>query len=537
MDAVSVSISAEYEKKTITGAGVSAGAFAPVRHCWVEGFDAQTGLQYFSGYLNHKGHGVADVPKNASFRVRLTARYEVPGENNYGSFRMRGSVKNGAMAAVYADAGAFNAIPDWSILSESYAAERDMSVRLRARDASTAIEAGAFNIADRAIEFALRMGELEPGMGLPNLHSFWTPDNLYTGYPHVAFDRHGRPLSQAAGKTIFQHRVSGAGNSSTDGRADEYNDSALMESFAHILFADYSYPPVNPAHPTDRAARRDGEELAWVERQSASESSVAFVCGFCDFLAAAFGNSPTLINVFPEGNASCRLDAPTAFAKAYGGEFYRQSVASALYRIWTDALGGSAAGLQTMWDATFKQGMATGTANREYPYGYLQCPIGNFSSYAGGLANGARFGVTKSAWESVLSVLGSESMGNPNAAFFDKGAYWKKIGSARALETGTVRTYGEGAGRYWDFDQSQAYLFTQPKTKSRKVALELTGGQDLFLEVFSGKGVMEESTAFRPNQAMREMDLADLRPGDYMVRVRAGYTTQDKRAGYRLAVR
>jgi hypothetical protein len=335
-----------------------------------------------------------------------------------------------------------------------------------------------------------------------------------------------------AGRTVFQHRVSGAGNSSTEGRADEYNDSALMESFAHILFADYSYPPIKPARPTDRIVRRDSEELAWVERQAASESTAAFVGGFCDFLSAAFRGNPTLIDVFPEGNVSCRLDAATAFPKPQGGEFHRQSIASALYRIWTSALGGTAAGLQTIWDATFKQGMATGAANGEYPYGYLQCPVGNFSSYAAGL----RPGVAKGAWASVLSVLTSESMGNPNAAFFGKGAHWKKIGGAKTSETGAIRTYREGAGRYWDFDQSHSYFFTQARTRSRKVTLELTGGQDLFLEVFSAKGLVEESAAFGPRRAARVIDLPNLRPGDYIVRVRAGYTTQDKMAGYRLTL-
>jgi len=529
-DTVSVSIQAEYEKKTIQGAGLSTKGFAPARHCWVEGVDAQTGAQYFSGYLNSKGQGVADVPKNASFKVRLMARYEVPGKNNYGDFRMRGSVKNGAISVTYADHGAFNAIPDWSVTSENYLAERDMTVALRASDTPKTIEAGAFNIADMAVEFALKMGELEPGIGLPNLHTFWTPDNLYTDYPHATFDRQSRLLAQATGRTIFQHRVSGVGNASTEGRADEYNDSALMESFAHLLFADYGYPPIKPANPTDRIVRRDCEELAWVERQAAAESTAAFVSGFCDFVSAAFRDNPTLIDIFPEGNSLCRLDAQTAFPKAHGGEHYRQSVASALYRIWANTLGGTAAGLQTMWDATFKQGMATGTSNGNYPYGYLQCPVGNFSSYVGGLHSG----VTKGAWASILAILDSESMGNPNAAFFNGGAYWKTIGIPNVSEAGTVRTYR--TGRYWDFDQSQSYYFTLQKARNLKVTLEMTGDQDLFLEVFSGKGVLEESTAFSQKLAARSITLTNLKPGNYTVRIRAGYTTQDKKTGYRLTL-
>jgi hypothetical protein len=495
-----------------------------------------SGLQYFSGFLNSKGRGVADVPKNATIKVRLSAKYEVPGKNNYGDFRMRGSVKNGAMSVTYADAGAFNSVPDWSILSESHVAERDLALGLRASDTQKSIEAGAFNIADAAIGFALKMGELEPGIALPDLHSFWTPDNLYTDYPRAAFDRQHKVLLQSSERAIFQHRVSGAGTPATEGRADEYNDSALMGSFAHLLFADYSYPPVRPAHPSDRIARRDSEESAWVERQAVSESTAAFVSGFCDFLASAFRKDPIITDIFPNGVVSCSLDAPTAFPKEHRGELYRQSVASALFRIWVGPLGGTAEGLQTMWDATYKQGIATGTMNGDYPYGYLQCPIGNFSSYLCGLANGGLFGVTKGAWESILSILGGESMGNPNAAFFKKGVYWKTIGISKVSETGTVRTYKEGAGKYWDPDQSRSYFFAQPKTRSRKVRLEPTGGQDLFLEVFSGKGILEERTTFSPKPSVREIDLTDLRPGNYLIRVRAGHTTQDKQAAYRLTI-
>jgi hypothetical protein len=534
---VSVSIQAEFEKRTITASGLSNVTYEPARYCWVEGFDPQTDTIYFSGYLGSTGLGITDVPRNANFKVRLIARYEVPVSNNSGSFRMRGSVKNGALAAAYNDVNAFNAIPDWSVLSDTYTtASRDLNIKITASDSTLNREAGAFNIADQAVEFASKIAELEPGLSLPNLHSFWSQDNQYTDYPRVAYDRQNRILAQLSDRTVFQHKISGTGNFLTEGRADEYNDSALIESFAHMLFADYSYPCVRPSHPYDRVIRRDSEEIAWVDREIASESTTAFVNGFCDFISATFRNSPLLTDIYPDDIYSYNLNAITTFPKTHGGGFYRQSVAAVLYRIWANAFGGTTNGLRTMWDATYQQGMATGISNAVYPYGYLQCPVGNISSYLSGLANGAQSGVTTAIWNnSILNALSSESMGNPNANYFNQEIFWKKISGFPATETGTIRTYADADGIYWDIDQAKSYHFTQPLTGNRKITLELTGGQDLFLELFDDMGILEESTD-NSGSVSREINLVNLKPGNYVVRVRAGNTTQNRLAAFKLTI-
>jgi len=532
---VSVSIQAEFEKRTITNSGLSGITNKPARYCWVEGFDPQdTDNIYFYGYLGSTGLGKADVPKNVNFKVRLFARYEVPLIDNSGNFRMRGSVKDGVTSDTYSNINAFNAIPDWFVLSDTYTANQDLNIKITALDSRGNGPAGAFNIADQAVEFASKISQLEPGLGLPNLHSFWHPANQYTDYPRVAFDKQDRVLTQQSGRTVFQHRISGVGNSLTEGRADEYNDSALMESFAHILFADYSYPPVRPSHPYDRIARRDSEEVAWVDRQFASESTTAFVNGFCDFISATFRNSPSLTEIYHDDVYSYNLNEVTSFPKPQGGEFYRQSVAAALYRIWANAFGGTQNGLQTMWEATFKPGMAMEVKNDSYPYGYLQCPIGNISSYLSGLANGSQFGVTASAWNNILNVLSTESMGNPNANYFNQEIFWKKINGFPATETGTIRTYPESDGIFWDFDQSKSYHFTQSVTANRKITLELTGVQDLFLELFDDKGILQESTQYN---GLLNREISDnLKPGNYLVRVRAGSTTENKLASFRLTI-
>jgi len=534
---VSVSIQAEFEKRTITASGLSDVTNKPARYCWVEGFDPQTDEVYFYGYLSSTGRGIADVPKNVNFKVRLTARYEVPGNNYSGSFIMRGSVKDGTMPITYNNINEFNAIPDWFVLSDTYTANRDFNIKITAQDSTRSREAGAFNIADQAVEFASKISQLEPGLALPNLHSFWSPDNKHTDYPRVAYDKQNRILAHQSGRTAFQHKISGVGNSQTEGRADEYNDSALMESFAHMLFADYSYPSVNPSQYYDRIIRRDCEEMAWVDRQRASESTTAFVNGFCDFISAAFRNSPSIIDIDIYSNdiSSYNLNATTTFTKTYGGEFYRQSVAAALYRIWTNAFGRTTSGLHTMWDATFQQGMATGVNNANYPYGYLQCPVGNISSYCSGLANGKQFGVTASVWNNILNVLSSESMGNPNANHFNQEIFWEKINGFPATETGTIRTYTDDDGIFWDIDQAKSYHFTH-NAGNRRITLEMTGGQDLFLELFDDIGILQEDTQYNSSLADRVISVDNLKSGNYVVRVRAGNTTQDRLAAFRLTI-
>ncbi|MCL1893272.1 MAG: hypothetical protein FWG02_03400 [Holophagaceae bacterium] len=530
---VSVVIHAEFEKKTLSQSGLSSGVYRPARYCWVEGVDPQTNQLYFSGYLNSSGQGIVDVPMGVDFILRLVARYEVPGSD--GDFRIRGSVKDGNISQRYSGTYAFNDIPDWTVYSQVYSGFNDFNITIRAHD-SQKREAGAFNIADQAVEFALAMGNLEPGLHLPNLHTFWSPDTPSTGYPTVAYDTQFKLLAQSTGRTIFQHEVMGIGGRWTNYRSDEYNDSALLDTFAHLLFADYSYPATWPTDPFIQIVRRDCEDIAWVEWHTAADTTVAFVNGFCNFLSAAIKNNPYMYDIYHNDPfMSYNLSVPTTFYKPNGGEFHRQSVAGALYRIWKNAFSGSNSGLQTMWDATWKPGMAKNILNSSYPYGYMQSPVGNISSYLSGLANGTSFGVTNSVWNSILTVLNSESISNPNATYFSLGKLWKQIYYLPTTETDSIRTYTGSSGVFWDYDQSKSYYFTQYTDGYRRITLELTGGQDLFLELFDERGLLEQRMSQNPYLYSREI-YASLLPGNYVVKVRAGYTSQNSYAGFRLRI-
>lgn len=533
---VSVIIQAEFEKKNISQNGLSQGTYQPARYCWVEGFDPQTNQQFFSGYLNSSGQGTVDVPTGANFVIRLLARYEVPGNNHIGNFRMRGSVKNGQMSYTYSSANTFNDIPDWSVSSEVYTGNKDFTITIRAMDSTPNREAGAFNIADQAVEFATMMGLLEPGLGLPNLHSFWSPDNKLTDYPRVAFDNQYRILAQATERTIFQHEIMSIGSPSTNGRSDEYNDAALMESFAHLLFADYSWPAARPDHAFDRIIRRDSEEIAMADWQTPTEAATAFVNGFCSFFAAAFRKNPHMIDIYPSGPIGLySLSAPTTFHKPNGGEFHRQSVAAALYRTWHNALGGSLNGLQTMWYATYQRGMAHDVSMTDYPNGYMQCPAGNISSYMSGLANGSQYGITTSVWNSIRSILSSESIADPNATWFNQGRLWKRLLGLPATENDYTRTYPQSYGIYWDYDQSKSYFFSQTYQGIRRITLDLPEGQDLFLELFDDQGILEQHLDTISNPYQREIFMS-LRPGNYVIKVRAGNTTRNGNANFILRV-
>jgi len=533
---VSVLIQAEFEKKSISQYGLSQGTYQPARYCWVEGFDPQTNQQFFSGYLNSSGRGVVDVPRGSSFVVKLVARYEVPGSGG-GNFRMRGSVKDGPMSPTYSGTDAFNEIPDWSVHSSVYTGNSDFTITIRAMDSTRGREAGAFNIADQAVEFATMMGLLEPGLSLPNLHSFWSFDNKLTDYPLVALDSLYRVMSQATERTIFQHEVMGIGSSWTNGRSDEYNDAALMDSFAHLLFADYSWPATRPDHAFQRIVRRDSEDIAMVEWQTPSEATAAFVNGFCSFMSAAFRKNPQMVDIYHSGPFELyNLGAPTTFYKPNGGEFHRQSVAGALFRIWNNALGGSIEGLRTMWDATYQTGMALNIDSANYPHGYLQCPVGNISSYLSGLANGSQYGVSGSVWNSIRSVLNSESIADPNATWFNQGKLWKRLYSIPAIENDYIRTYPYSYGLYWDYDQAKSYFFSQTFEGSRRITLDMLGGQDLFLELFDDLGIYEQNIGPCPTTLQREIFIGNLPRGNYVVRVRAGNTTQNGNAGFRLRI-
>jgi len=188
-----------------------------------------------------------------------------------------------------------------------------------------------------------------------------------------------------------------------------------------------------------------------------------------------------------------------------------------------------------MWDATYQPGMAKGASSSKYPNGYLQCPIGNISSYLSGLANGVRFGVSAATWNSVLAVLNSESISNPTANLFNGGKFWKKIKQFPATEGGSIRAYQESDGILWDFDQARHFYFVQTKEEERRITLEMTGGQDLFLELFDSVGMLVERSEYSGMAAKKEIS-AILKKGEYLVRVRAGYTTQSKMAGFKLMI-
>ena len=121
----------------------------------------------------------------------------------------------------------------------------------------------------------------------------------------------------------------------------------LQETFAHLLFANYSYKADGSNFLS--LLRRDNDNVS-VDRDFQSESTVAFVAGFADFLAGAVRNDSRLLDSWVDAGGVSRVavfdltDHGFVLA-ANKGEFTRGSIAVSLWGLWKNTLGGTPAGL------------------------------------------------------------------------------------------------------------------------------------------------------------------------------------------------
>ncbi len=505
---VELNLQVQFEKRHLGASGFGGTELRPARHVYVEVRRDSDNSVIRSGYLDASGHGYASVPENLRVYLMAWAQVRVPGSGS--DSILQGSVKNAKLQPSYANINAFNNILNVFSTSGTLAASNKGSLSILVPSSSQ--EAGAFNIADQMVTFGTEVGRLEPGLKLPNLHAFWSTDYGYTGYPDVAVDNQNYILQQQeTQRSVFQFKVRRGYPNGADAGVDEFNDSVLLESMCHLLFADYSYPE-NGTRSTS-ILRRDND-LVYVSRQYQSEASAAFVGGYCDFLSGAFRNQPLMMDLDERGATfPFYLDAHNQFERAsWQGEFYRGSVAISLWGIWKRALGGSTNGLAQMWHAA--------RSSRGFME-YNNAPLGCYPTYLTGLK-----ALVGSSWSAVLSELGKESIGDVTLpSYFNSTALWHPILPPVTLND-YVRTYSSDI--YYDRDQSQAYRFTQNLAGSRTFTLNNTGGQDLFLEIFNHQGRVAASVD-QTSQRVRQLQYS-LPQGDYLVRVRAGYTTANNPA-------
>jgi hypothetical protein len=517
-DPVTITLQGQFEKRALDPAGFSSNlSIEPTRHAYAEIIEDATGGILVAGYLDAMGRGLATIPSDAVVHAAIYADYQVPNAPEDAGFFQNGSVKRASPAPSYADAQTFNRLPEWGVSSDSFAVTQGGTLTLTALESTR--EAGAFNIADQGVAFASALRGLDPALRLPDLHAFWDPNAPATPatYPEVVADAHGQVLHQTPGmgaRAVFQVQIrlrSVPGSVVGDG----YADGELQERYAHLLFADYG------ASDSGSPFLRRDNDLVAVDRGYPSESTVAFVDGYCDFLSAAFRNASAITLLDASGAPSTfHLDDPTYPRIGATGEFHRGSVAIGLRESWTQALGGGDSGLRRLWQAT----QAT------TPGAYLNAPLGCYPTYLAGLKE--LLGPASAAWLNIASRLAADVTA---PAYLNGPALWSIPPALPFTANGTLRTYA--STYYYDRDQAQAYRFTRPAGGPLDLQLVPTSGQDFFLELIGPTGVLAASTNLLPAPGARVLSLSHVPAGDYVARVRVGYTTANNpAAGYTLTV-
>ncbi|WP_243318030.1 hypothetical protein [Geothrix paludis] len=526
-DAV-ITLQAQYEKPTLTPAGLGATTLRPARYCWAEVRDASSGSLLASGYLGSDGTGRTTVPKGLQVYVQVFADYQVPCADPT-SFFMRGSVRNAPLPALPLSKSTFDAFPEWSVTSNTFLADRDGTLSVTAL-ASNRI-AGAFNIADQAVTFGAAVRDMDGSttLRLPDLHTFWTTStnaaDQQRTYPAVLTGSGSTILVSGQSRALFGHQIYGQGSGAPNTETDEWDDGVLQETFARLLFADYSFKPDGSSSLS--LLRRDNDNV-WVDRGVQSESTAAFVAGYSDFLAGAVRNNSQILDSYVDGAGVARVDVFDLTDHAYvpaaaKGEFARGSVAVSLWGLWKNVLGGGSTGLNTLWAAV--------RSTAAYPNGtgeYEQATLGCYPTYLQGIASRT----TATTWQSALNELALESVPSPDATYFAGTALWLTR-SLPFADSGSLQTYVPSLGYYYDRNQSQAWRFVHIGG-ARTITMTPTSGQDFYLELI-GPGGWVAGSYSNPGTT-RTLTFTNLAAGTYVARVRAGATTATGTNTYSISV-
>jgi len=527
-----ITIQAQFEKTALTPAGLGSIQARPARYCWAEVREAGSQALLSSGYLDENGDGTARVPRGLRVYVQVFAQYQVPGTDP-GAFFLRGSVKNGSLPAGDISLSAFSAIPVWSVSSATFLADRDGTLAVTAL-ASNRI-AGAFNIADQAVTFATAIRGMDastPTLRLPNLHTFWTtssnPADQTRSFPSLLWSSSSTYLVSESGRALFGHGVLGQGAGTPNGGSDEWSDGLLRSTFARLLFADHSYKADGSSSLS--LLRRDNDNVG-VYRTEPAESTVAFVAGFCEFLGAASGNQAQWLDYYFDGAGRPLVDsydlASYAALPTTQGEFTRANIATSLWGIWKEALGGGSTGLASLWAAVRSTQVVNGGLGE-----YEQATLGCYPSYLLGVQSR----VSGQAWTSVRAQLALAAIPNPDPAtgYFNTAALWQTR-PVPLNESGSLQTFPASSNTYYDRDQSQAWRFTHGGG-ARSISMTPTGGQDFYLELLGPGGWVDGDTSSTRTGQIRTLTFTNLPAGVYAARVRVGATTATGLSSYTLRV-
>lgn len=525
---VRVTLQATYEKQNLGPSGYGSVSTGPARYAYAEFRQVSNNALLANGYLGSDGTGYADLPTGSNAYARIFAAYEIPATSGSGFF-FRGSVVN----ASYFATTPFDQTSDWYVDSSSFTANASGTLAVKALTSNRI--AGAFNIADQAVSLALRVRDLEPALRLPNLHTYWStssnPNDQTRTYPTVLTNTSGQVVKTGSGRAIFTHAVYGLQNGPAWSEQDEWDDGTLVETMAHLLFANNSYQADGSSALS--LLRLDNENT-FVTRYGPTEPSVSFAGGFCDFMAASALGNPLLLDSYRNGSGALVVDAfdlrlHNQIDPGLRTEFTRGSVAVSLWGIWQNALGGSNGGLGTLWSSVRSNvALANGTGE------YNGAAITAYPTYLIGLKARA-----SSSWSAIVGQLGAESIPEPNDTYFGSTDLWTAVLVPSGTQTGSLRCYPASDYRFYDYapwtpnyTQSLNYKFTLSSPRSVNVTMTPLDGQDFELDVLGSSGWFASSYK-TPFGVPRTLNLGSLQAGTYVVRVRVNPDAPTSNGTYR----
>ena len=497
---VSVTVQAGFQKEVLNTSGGHSMTTLPARYCYVEFRDASTSNTIgASGYLDSTGQGTFQVPSGSNVFAVVYADWAVPGASSSAPF-MQGYTVNAPYGTTFAST------TDWNVTSNSFVADSSGTLTVIAQDDSTRI-AGAFNVADQGVTFALGMqGLLASGSTLPSVAMYWStdPSHQTRAYPNPVLN--GTSIVTVGGRALFQAGVFGDNSGTANTEQDEWDDGTLGETYAHLLFAPYSYHSDGSSALT--FLRTDTENVPFIPLTAPSEPSMAFTTGFCDFLSAAFRGNAQILDSYRNGSGTLLVsNEDLSVPNNTLGEFSRYGVAGSFWSMW-QTLGANQAALQTLF------GSATSSRpSLDFVGDYTGAPLGAFPTYLVGLRAD-----TGASWPSCQTAFGAWGVSDPSASYFTGTSLWTNepgtFSATGSLVVPATPAYPESC---YAKAGSALYRFTQGSTGTRTITLT-PSGQDMELDLLGPNGpvVMNFASPYGGARTITQT----LSTGDYVIRVR-----------------
>lgn len=503
-DTVSVSVQGSFQKEVWNSGGTYSTVTLPARYCQVVFADASTNaIVANGGFLDGNGQGTFPVPAGANVYAVMLADWAVPGRTSGAPAFMEGFTVN---AQVGAD---FSSAQDWAVTSDSFTASTG-TLSLTALDDGNRI-AGAFNLADQGVTFALGLRSLVSDASVPSVAMFWntsTASGAQTRlYPQALLNASNN-LITVDGRAVFQAAVMGDKSGAPNTEQDEWDDGVVGETYAHLLFAPGSYKADGSSALS--YLRADSENVPYLPLAGPSEPSEAFIAGFSDYLSAAFRNNPQILDTYRDGSGNLQVQNEDLSQPVNLGEFSRYGVAGSLWSM-QQALGGGQPALQTLWG-----GVMTSNSGLDFVGDYNGSPLGCFPTYLVGLRN-----AVGGSWPACQSAFGAWGVSDPSATYFSTGStLWTNQATPFAITGATLQVPATPAYSVNCYARNGAalYRFTQGSQSSRTITMTPTGGQDFELDLLGPNGLIQAGYA-SPFGGARSFTVT-LVPGSYVIRVR-----------------